>query len=296
MKRTIELISVVAIAMALTIAFSGVAVASPTVPATKETETIDITTTIVCTGTVVESQRLSLEIDSGNLLNNPPLNPDATYKKCTGEIYGKIKYGEKMIGSSGVTDFEKCLGVDTGTAPNLDVHKQIGYTQGALGSLSHHEQVGMKVTAAGKDKGKASDPKCPPYDNSTRKLEEWKWCICPFTQWKTTPGAPAVPGSCEEVNVYSEMVVTDLKATTGTGRATTETKIGIIDTVAPVSLLYRIDAKGSGLVAAGVDVYVEDGRPGRDPLGSRLAYKEKSIAYGEFEFTKEVGYKSVIKP
>jgi hypothetical protein len=80
--KTSGLISVVAIAMALTIVFSGVALASHPVPPTPETETLDISTNIKCNGSVVESQRLSLEIDSGNLLDNPPL--------AAGEKYGKI--------------------------------------------------------------------------------------------------------------------------------------------------------------------------------------------------------------
>ena len=279
MKKTIGLISVVAIAMALAIAFSGVALASPAVPPTSETEKLDITTTITCNGDVVESQSLNWEIDSGNLLDNLPLADD--------EKYGNIGYNEKMIGSSGNTEFDKTFVLDTGTAPNLYVTKCIGYTQGELGSLSHAEQLGMKVIAAVKAKGEDSKPKCPPYDNSTRKLEEWKWCICPFTQYETTKGTPAVPGSCEEVNTYSKIVATDVQATT-------ETSVGI--TEAPVNLNYKISAEGTGLVVAGVGLYVEDGR-GAAGLGSRMTYKEKSIGYGEsVEFTKDIGYKSVISP
>ena len=257
MKKTTRLIGVVAIAMALTIAFSGVALASQPVKPTKETEILDITTDITCSGTVVESQGLSLDIDSKDLLDNPPL--------ADGEIYGGIKYDEKMIGLSGTTEFDKCFEVDTSkTAPNLDVHKQIGYTAGFLGSLSHHEQVGMKAIAAGKTK-------------KTTKKE-----LCPFRKPTTT--YKKVPGSCEEVHAYSEMFVTSVQATT-------ETEVGI--TEAPVNLNYRVNAKGTGLVVAGVGVYVEDGRGGANStLGSRMMYKEKSIAYGEFEFTKEVGYKS----
>jgi hypothetical protein len=86
MKKA-KLISVVAIAMALAIAFSGVALASHPVPPTKETETLDITTNIICKGSVIESQRLSLEIGSKNLMDNPPLKD--------GEKYGKIGYKEK---------------------------------------------------------------------------------------------------------------------------------------------------------------------------------------------------------
>jgi hypothetical protein len=272
MKRTIELISVVAIAMALAIAFSGVAVASSTVPATDETVTIEITTDITCSGTVVESQRLGLEIDSVDLINNTPLD--------AGEKYGKIGYNEKMIGSSGNTGFTKCFKVDTSNVTsNLDVHKQIGYTQGFLGSLSYHEQVHMNVIAAGEP---AETKKCTPKGSTNHS--EWKQDVCPFKYPCKDTTVPAVPGSCEEVHVYSEMVVTGVDAET-------DTKVGIIDTGAPVNLNYKIYAKGTGLVVAGVGVYVEDGR-GYETLGSRLMYKEKSIAYGEFEFTKTIGYKS----
>lgn len=280
-NETVGLISAAAIAMlALMIAFSGVALASQPVKPTKETETLGITTSVICNGSVVESQRLGLESSSKNLLDNPPLG--------AGEEYGKIGYNEKMIGSSGTTNFDKTFDVNTGTAPNLDVHNgQIGYTQGSLGSLSHEEQVGMKVIAAGKPKGAASKPKCPPYDNTTRKLAEWKWCICPFTQWKTTPGAAAVPGSCEEVNTYSKIVATDVQAET-------TTDVGI--TKAPVNMNYNIQAKGAGFVVAGVGVYVEDGRGATD-LGSKMEYKEKTIGYGKnVDFTKNIGYKSVYSP
>ena len=271
--KTIGLISVVAIAMALTIVFSGVALASPAVSPTSETEKLEITTTITCNGDVVESQRLSLEIDSGNLLDNPPL--------ADGEIYGKIGYNEKMIGSSGNTEFDKSFVVDTGTAPNLDVTKCIGYTQGELGSLSHAEQLGMKVIAQvnpAVDGGQT----CRGWD----KFEPWKQVLCPFKTCKDDPDTPAVPGSCEEVNTFSAMVVTNVEATT-------ETSVGI--TEAPVNLHYKISAEGTGLVVAGVGLYVVDGRVGG--IGSRMTYNEKSIGYGEtVKFTKDIGYKSVISP
>jgi hypothetical protein len=229
MEKIARLISVVVIAMALMIAFSGVATASYPVPPTSETENLKITTTIISNRRVVESEGLALEIDSGDLLDNPPL--------ADGEKYGKIRYDENMIGLSGATNFSKVFSVDTKTAPNLAVTKKIGYKQGELGSLSYDEQVGMNLIA-----------------NKT-------------------------PSSCEGVNVYGEMVVTDVEATT-------ETTVGI--TVAPVNLNYDILATGVGLVVAGVDVYAEDGRGAA--LGSRWIYKDKSIAYREFTFCKEVGY------
>ena len=266
MKKTIGLVSVVVIAMALTIVFSGVALASPAVPPTDETEKLDITTTITCDGAVVESQTLSLEIDSGNLLGNLPL--------VNNEKYGKIGYVEKMIGSDGTTTFCKAFVVDTGTAPNLAVTKSIGYTQtqGELGSLSHEEQLGMKVIFA----GEAAVP-------GNRDA-----VLCPFDVGDWNPGTPAVPGSCEEVNTFSKIVVTD-------AQATTETEVGITGVPGnPVNLHYRISASGTGFVVAGMSAFVADGR-GAAGLGSRMSYREKTIGYGEnVQFTKDIGYKSVL--
>lgn len=255
--KTSGLISVVAIAIMLTIAFSGVALASHPVPPTKETETLVITTNIKCNGSVIESQRLSLEIDSLNLIDNPPL--------AAGEKYGKIGYNEKMIASNGTTTFNKSFNVDTETTPNLNVTKNIGYNSSDLGSLSHAEEVGMKVITAGKIKEK----------------EE----LCPFRK----PTKTTTEGCCEEVNAYSTIVVTDVNAMT-------ETSVGITGLPGtPIELNYKVYAEGTGLVVAGVDLYVEDGR-GAAGLGSRMSYKEESIGYGEsVDFNKNIGYKSVYK-
>jgi hypothetical protein len=267
MKKA-KLTGVVAIAMVLTIAFSGVALASHPVPPTKETETLDITTNIKCNGSVVESQRLSLEIDSGNLIDNPPL--------ANNEKYGKIGYNEKMIGLKGTTTFDSTFEVDTGTTPNLNVTKNIGYSResGDLGSLSHDEQVGLKVIFT----GKAAIP---------GHRED---VFCPFDEGEWVPGKDAVPGCYEEVNAYSTMVATDVDAEINA-------EVGITgDPEAPVTLNYKINAIGAGLVTAGVDLYVEDGRGAAD-LGSKMSYRKRSTGYGEnVNFTKNIRYNSVYKP
>ena len=58
-----------------------------------------------------------------------------------------LKYGDKMIGSNGTTEFAKC--VDASTS-NLVVDKSIGYKSGDLGSLSYDEQVGMRYSSTTK--------------------------------------------------------------------------------------------------------------------------------------------------
>nr|QNO51665.1 hypothetical protein IGDPAKFA_00019 [Methanosarcinales archaeon ANME-1 ERB6] len=141
-----------------------------------------------------------------------------------------LKYDEKMIGSNGTTEFEKC--VDASTS-NLAVDKSIGYKSGDLGSLSHSEQVGMR------------------YSSNTK---------------------------CEDVNAYGKMVATT---------ATAETEVKITEG----SLHYGIDVEGTGTVSAGVDASVEDGVDADTPA-SRMMYEDTSEAYGNFTFSKEIGYTS----
>jgi hypothetical protein len=90
------------------------------------------------------------------------------------------------------------------------------------------------------------------------------------------------------------MMVTDVLATT-------RTKVWI--TESPVSLHYGITATGSGgsgtpahgRIAAEFSVFAEAGSAGTD-LGSRLTHYERSSANGEWEFSKEMGYESRIRP
>jgi uncharacterized repeat protein (TIGR01451 family) len=216
---------------------ADIEVLAPTIVPPEET-LIDITTEIKSDGTVIEGEQFGWMTGNGNLFNNPPLAP--------GEAVGGIKYDDKMIGSNGTTEFEKCFGVNTNVTPNIKVDKSIRYKSGDLGSLSHAEQVGMRYSGAS-----------PPLSSNTK---------------------------CEEVNAYSEMVVSDVQATT-------ETEVGITETEER-NLHYGINAEGKGSVSAGVDASVEDGAFGTAPA-SRMTYKDKSNAYGgNFSFEKRVDYKS----
>jgi len=139
--KTKKKIGVVVIVMALLIAYSAVALASRNVKPTPETVTLTITTEIVCDRKVMEIEQLNWESSNKDLLDNPPL--------ASGEKYGKIKYTENLISSSGDTNFYKDFKIDTGKTPNLEVTKNIGYTAGEKGSLSHAESVDMTLISSG---------------------------------------------------------------------------------------------------------------------------------------------------
>jgi hypothetical protein len=261
--------------MVLSIAFSGVALASQPVCPTPETETIKTVTMISCQGMVTEHEDVTWESSNEDLINNPPLGID--------EVVGKMDYYQDMKVTDGITTFIKDMDVDTGSVPNLNVMKSIGYSQaGTIGSLSETESVSFGVVA------------------------DWTFTedviMCPFA----AAAEELIPASCEDVEASSSMVVTEVLATTVTNVEISES---------PLELHYEIDATGLegagtpgvGHIVAEFEVYVEDGSsdmgdhcgqgfvPGYT-LGSKLTHYEKSTADGLWEFHKEMDYKSQIRP
>jgi hypothetical protein len=277
MKKTTRRIGVIATAMVLLIAFSGVALASQPVCPTPETETIKTVTMISCQGMVTEMEKLTWESSNVDLIvtSDPPLDDE--------EVVGKLSYKEDLKVTDGVTNFIKDLDLDTGGVPNLNVMKSIGYTQGTtIGSLSHDEEVSFGIVA---DWAETQDV-----------------IMCPFA----SAAEELIPASCVDVEASSNMVVTDVLATT-------VTKVEISES--PVELHYEITATGSGgagtpgvgRITAEFEAYAEDGSSdmgdhcglGDVPeytLGSKMSYYEKSTANGLWEFQKEMNYKSLIRP
>jgi hypothetical protein len=201
------------------------------------------------------------------------------------EVVGKLSYTEDLKVTDGLTKFIKDMDIDTGADPNLNVMKSIGYVQGpTIGSLSHDEDVGMGIVGDW---------------TTTRDV-----ILCPFA----AAAVEWLPASCEDIKASSSMVVTDVLATT-------RTKVGM--SASPVNLEYAITASGhegagtnaQGSITAEFSAYVEDGsahwtEPGHCAagnvatytLGSQMDYSETSSANGLWEFSKTVGYTSVIRP
>ena len=284
MKKTTRMIGVIATAMVLLIAFSGVALASQPVCPTPETETIKTVTMISCQGMVSESEKVTWETSNEDLINNPPLG-NIAQPLGKREVVGKLVYKQDLKVTDGMTKFIKDIDVDTGADPNLNVMKSIGYTQGeTIGSLSHDEEVGMGIVAE--------------WDATNAVI------LCPFA----AAAVEWLPASCEDIKASSSMVVTDVLATT-------RTKVGMSES--PVSLHYAVTATGSGgtgtpaagSINAKFSAYVEDGSahftdPGHCAagdvttytLGSQLTHTEESSANGLWEFSKEMDYVSMIRP
>ena len=258
-KIGLTAIAIIMIIM-MTIAFSGVASAGSPACTTPETQSISSVTMIKCIGMVTHHVNAKWESSNVDLLNS--LQPD--------EVYGAVTYKEDLKALDGETVFVKDFGIDTDDAPNLNVMTSIGYKAGEIGALSYDESASITLIA---------NP------TATRDV-----ILCPFA----SAAVGELPASCEVVSAGSSMMVTDVLATT-------RTKVGI--TESPVSLDYGITATGSGgagttahgRIAAEFSVFAEAGSAGTE-LGSRLTYYERSSANGWWEFSKEMGYESRIRP
>ena len=257
-------IAIVMVIIMMTIAFSGVASAGSPACTTPETQSISSVTMIKCVGMVTHHVNTKSESSNEDLLNT--LQP--------GEVYGAVTYKEDLKALDGETVFVKDFGIDTGDAPNLNVMTSRGYKAkaGEIGALSYYERVGMTIIA--------------------NRTATGGVILCPFA----SAAVPMLPASREEVSAGSRMVVTDVLATT-------RTQVGI--TESPVSLDYGITATGSGgagtlahgRIAAEFSVFAAAGSAGTDlGLGSRLTHYERSSANREWEFSKEMGYESRIRP
>ncbi len=137
------MIGVVVIALVLMIAFSEVALATRRVKPTPETESLTISTEIVCDRKVIEREKLNWECSIKNLDN----------ELKGAEKQGQIKYKETMIGSGGATSFYNDFEVDTGKTPNVMVTKSIGYTadpetESTISKLHHKEKVAMSLVSS----------------------------------------------------------------------------------------------------------------------------------------------------
>ncbi len=269
MKKT-KLISVMAIATALMIIFSGVAVASRTACSTPGTESVRTVIEISSRGMVTEEAKVNWESSNEDLLNSPPLQDR--------EVIGRISYKDSLKVTNGETRFAKVTGLDTGDTPNFDVMKSVGYDQaGTIGSLSLDENLRMGIVAN--------------FVNSSDVA------LCPALAAATNN---TVPASYEDVSASSRMVVTDVLATT-------RSIVGITDV--PVSLHYAVTATGlggagtraHGSIATEFSAYAlegsaENGNASEHTLGSELTYYKRSTAIGSWEINAEMDYTSRIRP
>ena len=269
----IAIIMIITVIMTL-IAFTGVASAGRPACSTPETQSIRSVTIIKCEGMVSHQIHSRWETSNEDILNSPPLQAN--------EVDGAVTYNEDLKALDGGTVFVKDFGLDTGDAPNLNVMTSMGYKTNGIGALSYDERASMTIIA---NHAAARDV-----------------ILCPFASRATGE----LPASCEEVSAGSSMVVTDVLATT-------RTQVGV--TESPVSLHYGITATGSGgagtqahgRISAEFSVYAETGSAGngghcgignvsKPTLGSRLTHYERNSANGEWEFSKEMGYESGVRP
>jgi len=186
----------------------------------------------------------------------------------------------------------------TAYSGNFSFHKEVDYTSKPSTSITTDLKGDSTVIEEGQFRGKSGSRSLQHDDKmigSNGTMEFAKYVDASTSNIEETKGIGYKSGDlgslshseqvgmryssttkCEDVNAYGKMVVTN---------TTTETEAGITER----SLHYGIDAEGNGFVSVGVDAFVEDGR-NTDTTSSGMTYEDKSDAYGNFTFRKEIGY------
>jgi hypothetical protein len=271
MKTTTRLIGVVAIAMVLSIAFSGVALACCPIPETVCTSKISTTTAVTCMGTVTESESLNFQQATVDINAIPPL--------AAGELYADTRYSEDLMSSDGYINYMKAFDLDTSNSEglpefNLEVAKTFDYVANNGGRLVFSETVAIDA------------------------ISDWQPnppLMCPFA----AQPAGQIPESCEYVAAGSTLDVTEVSATTNTQTITT----AMSSDTTPITMHYDISAGGTdltstagavGSASAFMTVHDMEGQIIGPALGSEVTYVEELTVSGIFEFSTSKDYVSGI--
>jgi hypothetical protein len=218
MKR----LSIIVMALVISLALIGAASAVVLPPQTNETNTNYIVTSVQCDGVVMGSSTVTMET-SNQLLNGPPLQG--------GEVYGVATY-QSHIMADGQVDLQKIMEVNTANSlvgqSNIETDGQLTFVGNTGGIASGSEDI--LTFNAGNPSGTNS-------------------MLCPFATEKD--GSP-----------FNTMAEQGSRYVITMGQISSQSEATAIagSSDVPLSLLYNIDGTGSGLISAYENVFAQDTR------------------------------------
>ncbi len=298
--------------IALAILSVGFAMADDPIPATVETQGISTTTTVVCLGTVTNSESAVMTTSNMDLRNNPPL---AEYTQMYEDVDGVLipvpdnyiwtperqyvmSYTEQILADNGYTEFNGVQSVDTANkVANQNTFastEQFDYiaSDTAMGRITFSEDLLLDGASQGSD--------------ATQRM------LCPFA----TGDEGFIPACCNVVEMGGSFTGTAVSAVTGANERHISKAADI-----PVTVNYNIALTGQGSAAAWINAHLMEGRTGTpwlvdvNPAGTfwggvwnddmemngfmqglDLVYKEKTTASGTISaFSKVMSYQSGLR-
>ncbi len=273
-------IGFIVIALALLVAFTGMAMADDPVNQTPETQGITTTTVVYALGTTTENDNIVWQMSS-EVLNAPPLTP--TERQYT------MSYTENTIMDQGYGEYTKQMNLDTQNKVanqfNFRTAKQVDFVTDStigLGRITTSED--LLLDGAGNGSTTASR------------------FICPFA----AATYDAIPPYCNIVEMGSSF------DGTAVSMSTLANERHVAATADPgVAMNYDISAAGVGTAAAWINAHIMEGRAfdvnnpadviavrrvGTAQKAIDLTYSEKTTASGVIQnFAKDMAYVSGVR-
>jgi hypothetical protein len=254
------------------LALAGVGSAANPVPPSNETASLYVEISAKSTGSLTSSTDLTFAQGNGNIIDNPPLDPN-------GEGVATIGYYENTFATSGSIEYNKNIYVDTSgqTQPsnNLETERSIDYSNDGdgdgIGRMYSTEAVMIDVasTAATDQSG-----------------------CCP---WGTT-SEDVLPASNVRVITGSEV---DLKEGSVDSESSARTVSENVDEGVQVSYSVDIDGSGQtgnetaeGSATVYVDALIQEGSGNATNQTTDMSYEESVTVEGLIEISMRTGYSS----
>jgi hypothetical protein len=256
----------VAIALAMLVAFTGMAMADTGVNATPETQGIVTSTAIVAVGTVTENDRVVMQNGYPDLAI-PPLADD-------GGVAYTMSYTEGTIADAGYVQYTKQQALDTANQVagtyNFDTSKIVDFIGDTTGRMLSSENMVLDGAGNGQD--------------TTTKY------ICPFASDVTD----TVPPFCNIIEVGSDVDVTLASLATGADeRHVMASGDPAVQVDYSIKLTGIGDVPASGSADAYVNAHIQEARTGDGGKAEDVAYSEMSTAAGDISlFNKVITYQS----
>jgi hypothetical protein len=258
-----------AIALAMLVAFTGMAMADPGINAVPETQGIVTSTAVQAVGTVTETDSVVWQLGFP-ALNAPPLDPDG------GKQY-VMSYSENTIADQGLVSYTKGQSLDTANkvagTNNFDTQKVVDFVGLETGRMLSSENMVLDGAGNGQDTATTY--------------------ICPFASATTE----TIPPFCNIIEVGSDVDVTLASLTTA---ADERHVMASGDPAVAVGYSIKMtgfgDIPAMGSATAYINAHLMEARTGDGGKAEDVSYSETSTAAGDITlFQKAIDYQSGLR-
>jgi len=261
-------LTIMVIALAMLVAFTGMAMADTGINQVPETQGIVTSTNIEALGTVTETDSIVWLLGYPDL-GVPPLEDDG--------VYYVMSYTEGTIADQGLVSYVKGQSLDT-------ANKVAG---------TFNFNTGKVVEFVGLDTGRMLSAENMVLDGAAEGVDTEEFFICPFAAGVTDE----VPPFCNIIEVGSDVDVTLASLTTAADeRHVMASSDPAVEVDYSIKMTGFGDIPAMGSADAYIDAHIQEARTDDGSKAEDVAYSEMSTAAGDITlFQKVIGYQSGLR-